>query len=421
MLRLPLLAALLLASSLRASDHWPSWRGPTGMGHYDANDLPLQWNAKTGQNVLWKMPLFPSDKVRRDQNQSSPIVWGERVFVTVSYWPEGTSEKEFPEHHVLCFRTTDGAKLWDTPVPPGPWKLTDLRGGYTAPTPACDGQRIYVAFGSAILAALDMDGKLLWRHELKPHFFDVALGTSPIVFKDTVIMVCDLIKDHKASRIQALDAKTGQIRWEKKRPAVDWAHSTPILAQVNDQPQLLLATANGPQGLDPVTGDLLWWHTAEGRVGDTVSPVYRDGQLYMDSGRGGSGLALKIGRGELGKDQLAWTQKSLPEGFSSPVLIGPQLYRLHAPEVLSCWKWSDGATVFKERLAGLDHAISPLATADGKLYLAAAGKSYVLQAGPKLEILAENDLGDPSRASPAAARGRIYLKGARYLWGVGKK
>src|SRR6516164_7303568 len=134
-------AALAALPAAAASENWPGWRGPTGMGLSDEANLPLTWGGKAQENLLWKVPLFPSDKVRRDQNQSSPIVWGERVFVTVSYWPEGVSEKEYPEHHVLCFHRDDGRQLWDVKVKPGPWKLTDLRGGYTAPTPACDGHR----------------------------------------------------------------------------------------------------------------------------------------------------------------------------------------------------------------------------------------------------------------------------------------
>src|SRR5438128_2424960 len=86
-----------IASATYAGEHWPGWRGPTGMGQTDEKNLPLTWGGKNQENILWKVPLCPSDKVRRDQNQSSPIVWGERVFITLSYWPEGTSEKEFPE------------------------------------------------------------------------------------------------------------------------------------------------------------------------------------------------------------------------------------------------------------------------------------------------------------------------------------
>src|SRR5260370_3701863 len=179
-----------------AGEHWPGWRGPNGMGITDEKDLPLEWGGPNNINVLWKVPLFDSDKVRRDQNQSSPIVWGERIFVTTSYWPDGVALKAFPEHHLSCFHKADGKKLWDCKVPPGPWLLSDLRGGYTAPTPACDGRRVYVLFGSAVLAAVDLDRKLLWRKQIKPHAFDVAIGTSPVLYQDTVLLLADQLRNH---------------------------------------------------------------------------------------------------------------------------------------------------------------------------------------------------------------------------------
>lgn len=142
-----LFLSTLLAPSLRAGD-WPGWRGPTGMGTTDAKGLPLHWD-KSGRGVVWSVPLPGADgKAKFDHNQSSPIVCGERVFLIMVYWPEGVAQTEYPEHHVACCRTIDGKLLWDTKVAPGPWKLTDLRGGYSAPTPCTDGQRVYALFGS---------------------------------------------------------------------------------------------------------------------------------------------------------------------------------------------------------------------------------------------------------------------------------
>src|SRR5262249_38047369 len=186
------LTSLFLVSvgltSAVAGPNWPSWRGPTGMGQTDEPNLPVSWGGKDQTNIVWKVPLYEqADIARRDQNQSSPIVWGERIFVTLSYWPAGVSEKEYPEHQVICFAAKDGTRLWDTKGAPGPWKLTDLRGGYTAPTPACDGQRVYAVFGSAVIAALDLDGKPVWRKEITPYAFDVAIGASPMVYRDTVL------------------------------------------------------------------------------------------------------------------------------------------------------------------------------------------------------------------------------------------
>src|SRR5437016_43121 len=111
------LLGMRASATLPDAADWPAWRGPTGMGH--------------------------------------------------------TDPKQIPAHHVACYRVTDGKRLWDTVVPPGPWLFSDLRGGYTAPTPACDGERLFVVFGSAVIAALDLDGKILWRKDIVPYKFDV--------------------------------------------------------------------------------------------------------------------------------------------------------------------------------------------------------------------------------------------------------
>jgi outer membrane protein assembly factor BamB len=412
---------LLLAPASGWAGDWPGWRGPTGQGVTDENELPLTWGGKKNDNVLWKVPLPDTDgKARQDQNQSSPIVWRDRVFLTASYWPAGSTPKEFPEHHVVCYRAADGQRLWDTKVPPGPWLLKDLRGGYTAPTPVTDGQRIYVLFGSAVLAGLDLDGKLLWRQEIKPHNYDVAIGNSPLVYRDTVLLLCDQLG--KKSRLIAFEGKSGQVKWTKKRPHADWTHSTPVLARVKGKTQLLVAAANGLEGLDPDNGERLWWCDAGGRVGDTVSPVLGGGVVYCDSGRGGPGLAADpTGSGDVSKTHRKWKIKQVPEGFSSPVIVGAYLYRLHNPGVLRCWKLADGGQVFSERLAGVSTTASPFVTPEGRIYCASAGRTYVIKAGAKPEVLAVNDLGDDSPASAAVAGGRIYLKGRRFLYCIGKK
>jgi outer membrane protein assembly factor BamB len=410
-------------SSLHAGD-WPGWRGPTGQGQCEERGLPLSWSAKTGENILWKMPLPGSDGTAKlDQNQSSPIVCRDRVFVTTSYWPAGRTQKEHPEHHVVCFRASDGKVLWDRRVPPGPWLLTDLRGGYTAPTPASDGERVYALFGSAVLAALDFEGTLVWRQEIAPYFYDVAIGNSPLIHGDTILLMCDQIAAKKTSRLLAFDRKTGSIRWEHKRQAADWTHSTPIIVPIKGKPQLLVAGAQALEALDPGSGQRLWWCAGPGgRVGDTPSPVVGAGLVYCDSGRGGPGIAVDpTGEGDVTRTHLRWKIGPVPEGFSSPIMVADYLVRLHGPETVRCWRLATGEELFKERLAGVSTASSPFATPEGRIYLASAGRSFVIQAGPKLDLLATNDLGDPSQASPAVSGGRIFLKGRKHLYCIGKK
>lgn len=149
--------ALLTLTAAIAAD-WPQFRGPTGQGLSDDKNLPVKWGGKEKENVLWQSPL-------NGQGHASPIVSGDAVFVCTVAWPTngGPREKSMPAHHVTRYRTTDGKQMWDTLVPPGPWLRNDFRsgpgGGYAAPTPATDGQRVYALFASSVLAALDFEGK----------------------------------------------------------------------------------------------------------------------------------------------------------------------------------------------------------------------------------------------------------------------
>src|SRR3954470_17143456 len=182
-----------LAARAFAQD-WPQFRGASGQGFCSEKNLPTTWSIKTGQNILWQAPL-----PRSDNPYSSPIVCKGRVITTITI-------NQSREHHVLCFDAVSGKPLWNVTVEPGPWLLTDLRGGYSAPTPACDGQRIFALFGSAVLAVLDMEGKPLWRYEFKDTAFDVAVGTSPILYKDMLIICAD--QNQRKSRIIAFDRAT---------------------------------------------------------------------------------------------------------------------------------------------------------------------------------------------------------------------
>jgi outer membrane protein assembly factor BamB len=413
--------AFLTVTALRAED-WPMWRGPGGMGQSTARGVPTVWGGKDQKNVVWKTPLYENEKVKKDQNQSSPIVVGERVFVTLSYWPVGSTDKDFPEHHVLCFSAIDGKKQWDTKVEPGPSILKDLRGGYTAPTPASDGKTVVVVFGSSVIAALDLDGKLRWRKEIVPNFFDVAVGTSPIIHKDLALYLCDQMKSKKTSCLLAYDLATGEVKLKTERPDDDYTHSTPALTNVAGKPQLLVAGAAGPQGLDPDTGKKLWWFKSGQRLGDTVTPIYADGVVYLDSGRGGPGVAVDPTQtNEIPAANVKWKLPNVPEGFSSPVAVGKLMFRSVNPSLVTCRDLEDGKEIFKERYEGLETALSPIATADGLLYFAGGGKSYVLKADRTPTVVSVNDLGDPGKASPAIAGSRLYIKGFRNLYCIGDK
>src|SRR5262249_39479182 len=151
----------------------------------------------------------------------------------------------------------------------------------------------------------------------------------------------------------------------------------------------------------------------------TVSPVLGKGLVYCDGGRGGPGVCVEVGgKGDVTKTRRKWKLDHVPGGFSSPVVVGDQLYRLADPGALRSWKMATGEKVYEHRLPGVATAPSPFTTADGQIYLASSGKSYVVKAGAKPVVLATNDLGDGSPASAAVADARIYFKGHRFLWCV---
>ena len=410
---------LLTAPAGTQAADWPGWRRADGAGA-DHREEPAADLGRKGQHQrhLEEPTAGNGGEGGQDQNQSSPIVSRGRVFVTASYWPSPKPDpKAIPEHHVACYRALDGKLLWDVTIEPGPWLFSDLRGGYTAPTPAADGERVFVAFGSAVLAALDYDGKPIWRRKSRRTSSMSPWPPARSCLGRTVILQCDQVD--KESRLVAFDRKTGAVKWQEARPTVGFSHSTPVIATIPGKPQLLISASNAIQGADPATGKLLWWCTAKG---DTVSPVVGGGLVYCDSGRGGPGLAVDpTGTGDVAKTHVKWTINKVNEGYSSPVVSGDSLYRLQNPELLKCYHLSTGAEVYSERLNGVSTASSPIATADGIIYLASAGKSYVVKAGPKFELLATNDLGDASQAAPAVADGRLFLKGRKWLFCIGTK
>ena len=404
--------------------HWPQFRGPTGLGYTDEMNLPLTWGGRSDTNVVWRSPLL-------GQGHASPIVWDDSVFVCTAFWPSNVTarEKVIPEHHVTCYRAADGQLLWDTLIPPGPWLRKDFRsgpgGGYAAPTPTTDGNRVYCAFGSSVLAAVDFQGKIAWRTEIVPYTFDVTVGSSPILHGETVLLFCAMATPSDSCVI-AFHKSNGAVKWRQKLPNMGFGHSTPVIIPVRARPQMLVVasgmkeSADALRSLDPDNGQLLWWCRG---AGDAASPAYGSGLVYFDSGRGGPGCAVDpTGSGDVSQTHVRWTVNQVPEGIGSPIIVGPHVYRLHTPGILKCWELATGKLAYAERLEGISSTwASPIADANGRLYFANAGKSYVIQSGPEFRVLATNELGDGSHPSPAVAGGRLFLAGLKNLYCIGPK
>jgi outer membrane protein assembly factor BamB len=406
------------------SDNWPGFRGPTGLGYTEDANLPVTWGGAGNKNVLWSAPL-------KGQGHASPIVWDQSVFVCTAFWPPTVRDRQkvIPEQHVACYRVADGKMLWDTLVPPGPWLRTDFRsgpgGGYAAATPATDGKLVYCAFASSVIAALDFQGKIVWHKKIIPYTFDVTLGSSPILYEDTVILLCAMAQPRDSKAI-AFDKASGDVKWQRKLPDTGFGHSTPVIIQVKGKPQMLVLASgmsvagNALQSLDPANGKRLWWCRG---AGDTASPAYGSGIVYFDSGRGSPGVAVDpTGSGDVSNTHIKWTVAQMPEGLSSPIIVGKYLYRLHGSGILKCWEATTGKQIYAERLSGISTTwASPIADIKGRLFFANAGKSYVIQSGPKFRVLAINDLGDGNHPSPAAANGRLFVVGMKNIYCIGRQ
>jgi outer membrane protein assembly factor BamB len=418
------LAGVLLTPQARVRANWPGFRGPTGLGYTTEENLPITWGGPGRENVWWVSPLT-------GQGHASPIVWDQAVIVCTVNWPAEVQDRKkvIPEHHVTGYRTSDGGLLWDTLIPPGPWLRNDFRsgpgGGYAAATPVTDGRLIYCAFASSVLAALDFQGHIVWRKPIVPYSFDVTLGSSPVLYGDTVILLCAMAKPED-SRVVAFDKTNGAVRWERKLPQMQFGHSTPVILQIANKPQMLLVASgmkeagDALQSLDPADGKLLWWCRG---AGDASSPAYGQGLVYFDSGRGSTGVAVDpTGAGDVSATHLRWTITQRGEALSSPIVVGPYLYRLRTPGLLQCWEMATGKEMYSERLPDISTTwASPMTDPKGHLFFANAGKSYVVQAGPACRILAVNDLGDGNHPSPAAANGRLFLVGMRNIYCVGTR
>ena len=408
---------LLVPAAASLAGNWPGWRGPTGVGWTDEKDLVLSWNGKTGENIVWKVSLAGTT------GHSSPIIWGDRLFITtaVKQTRQQEEKKEIPQHHLLCLQTSDGKLLWQTLVSPGP--MVEGYNIYAVPTPVTDGQAVYCWFGSAVMAAVDFDGKLLWREEREGPFLQNAnllnpgICSTPALYQDTVILQFD--QGRGGGCLQALDKKTGKVKWEKKRTKMDQCNTTPLLLDVKGNRQLIVAGSNLLQGLDPASGEPIWWCKS---WGFGASPAYAASLLYTEKGNEPAQLVDPTGQGDVTATHVKWKVAKMPGDYASPVIVTEYIYKVQKEGVVACLKLATGEQVFTGELEGVSKLASPIATADGRLYFVSTGKSYVIKAGPTLEVLGKGDLGGYGNGSSAAvAGGRIFIRDFEFLYCLGKK
>lgn len=433
--------AVLLALWVQASTdgpNWPQWRGPAGGGVSPASGLPERWSRQ--ESVKWRAKLAGI-------GTSSPIVWGNRVFVTSQVGaaplragdhpglarekpdlltrerPLGGARAEAASRAWLVIEAFDagtGRRLWERRVEArGPLPQLHENHNLATPTPATDGERLYAWFGTGQLLALDPGGRIAWSRHLGREFaaFDVPWGhgSSPVLYRDTLILLCD----HGAeSYIVALDKGTGRERWKVDRGAGPASYSTPVLVASSSGDELVVNSNNRVEGYSPATGKLLWY-TDVPRQTTVPSPVAHGDMIYLTRGyRGSPYMAIQSGgRGDVTATHVTWRQPSGASYTSSLVLYDGLLYMTNDIGVLTCADAKTGERVWQLRLDGLFFA-SPVA-ADGKVYLASqTGETFVVRAGREPMLVATNDLGERLVASPAVAWGRLFLRSDGALFAI---
>lgn len=403
-------SALLLACVLSAAapslpqtvDAWPRFRGPNGNGAAEAEHPPATWAEK---DYRWRITLPGS-------GHSSPVIWGDRVFVTVG-------DEKGPALSVCAFATLNGKSVWSQAIEIEKFKKNQLN-SYASSTPALDGKRLYVSWASPehyVVTALNQaDGKPLWRHDLGGFQGEHGFGGSPIVYDDLVIVA----REHDGpSSIVALDAATGKPRWTTERKTQKAAYSTPVVFQRADGPKQLVFTswAHGFYALDPATGKELWelpvFHNR--LVG---SPSTGGGLVLAAAGTGGGGkqfFAVRPGDGTAGgKAEVAYEVTPPIPYVPTPLCHDGRAYLFGDGGVVTCIKLDNGEVLWRERLNNKFFG-SPIRVG-GKIYcIARDGKVAVLDATAEFHAPQWVDLGEASHSTPAAAGGTLYFRTLTHL------
>lgn len=406
---------LLFSTCVLHAENWPQFRGPTGQGHSSETNVPLRWSVTN--NIVWKTPI-------PGESWSSPIVWGDRLFVT-------TATDLGESCRVLELDRRSGKLLWDKEVFKQTPRHKQERNTFATPTPATDGERVYACFGDGSFAALDFDGNVLWVNRDYKFYGEHGLGTALRLHGGLLIMARDGSSDGDdkklgwqkpwgQSYVLALDARTGKERWKTGRGLSRISHGTPVICDQEGKTIVVSEAGDVVQGFDLTTGARLWSDEAIGE-GKVPSPVVGDGLVFTAGGWGGKETikAFKIGgAGDLKEKQLVWEQKKGMPKVPSMIYVKPHLFAITDGGIASCLNGSTGEMVWQERIGG-NFSASPVA-AQGRIYFVAdGGETTVIEAGPEFKVLARNPLAEKVQASPAISQGQIFIRTENSLFCIG--
>jgi outer membrane protein assembly factor BamB len=401
---LALVTALISIPARADQANWPRFRGPNGQGVSQATSIPVTWTEK---DYNWKVAL-PGG------GESSPVVWGEKVFVTCGH-------RESGRRMLAALRVSDGKILWSKDCPPVEYSLHG-RNSYAAATPAVDADHVYALWTTpkhTRLVALDHEGADVWQSTFAGVHCPHGAAMSPIVVDDLVVFTREQeAKSPYPSSWVAVDRKTGKTRWELERQtSIKTAYSTPCLFAPNGRaPQLIFTSlAHGMTAVDPQTGKVVWElkPVFEWRV--VASPILADGLLIGSSGRNSVAVrppATASGRPTVARDKGPYSYCPTPLAKDGLLFIFRDDGRAY------CLRGATGEQLWQAKPGGR-FAGSPV-WVDGRLYcITMDGNLVVIRAADQYELLAVNPLGEKSQATPAVAGGRMYLRTWSHLISIG--
>jgi outer membrane protein assembly factor BamB len=429
-------SVLLLSSAAPGQDNWPQFRGPTASGVSTNSGLPDTWSAT--DRVAWKTPI-------PGRGWSSPIVWGNRIFITTAIKEGGEPEpvkkglylggdrpapSDVHRWMVYCLDLDTGKIVWEKEVHRGvPQHGYHLKNSPASETPVTDGERVYAYFGNVGLFCFDFEGKPLWskRWESVPTRFGWGTAASPVLHGDRIYVVND---NDKQSFLVALDKKTGEQVWRVARDEKsNWA--TPFVWE-NAKRTEIITPGTGRVRSYGLDGQRLW--ELGGMSPITIpTPLAAHGLLYVTSGyvgdrrkplfaiRPGAAGDISLEEGRVSNEYVAWCQKEAGPYNPSPIVYGDYLYVLYDMGLLACYNAKTGEEAYgKRRIEAKARAFtaSPWAY-DGKIFcLSEDGDTFVIRAGPAFELLGKNSLGELCMATPAIVRDGLIIRTESHVFRI---